>query len=56
MLQDVGPELADKLAVLVVDLDLVGWRPLRHDDVAGAPDGGDPVGVQQLTLPGINNK
>ena len=27
MLQDVGSKLADKLSVLVIDLDLVGWRP-----------------------------
>ena len=50
MLQHVGSEFASKLAVLVVDLDLVGRRPLRHDNVARSLDHGHAVRVQQLTV------
>ena len=30
MLQDIGAKLSNKLAVLVVDLNLVSWRPARE--------------------------
>ena len=30
MLQNVGAELAHELAVLVIDLDLMGWRPDKN--------------------------
>ena len=30
MLQDIGAKLSNKLAVLVVDLNLMRWRPARY--------------------------
>uniref|UniRef100_A0A182TT91 Uncharacterized protein n=1 Tax=Anopheles melas TaxID=34690 RepID=A0A182TT91_9DIPT len=51
MLQDVSAELAHKLAVLVVDLNLVRRRALRHDDVTGRTHNGYPVRIEQLTVP-----
>jgi hypothetical protein len=50
VLQDVGAELPHELTVLVVDLDLVGGRPLRHDDVARGAHHGDAVRVQELSV------
>lgn len=51
MLENVGPKLADKLTVLVVDLHLMRGRPLGDNDVAALPDHRHPVRVEQLTIP-----
>ena len=50
MLQDGGAELAHELAVLVVDLDLVRGRPLRHDDVPALSHHRHPVRVEELPV------
>jgi len=51
VLQDVGAELANELAVLVVDLDLVRRRPLRHNNIPGRLHHSHTVGVEQLAIP-----
>ena len=50
MLQDVGAELADELAVLVVDLNLMRGRSLGDDNVARLLDNRHSIGVQELTV------
>lgn len=50
VLQNVRAELADKLAVLIVDLDLMRRRPFRYDYVARCANDSHPVGIQQLAV------
>lgn len=50
VLQNIRAELADKLAVLIVDLDLMRGRPFRDDDIARCADNSHSVGVQQLAV------
>jgi len=50
MLQDVSAELAQEVAVLVVNLDLVGGRALRYYNVACVLHNSHSVRVEQLTL------
>merc|ERR1719431_1470036 len=51
VLQDVGAELADELAVLVVYLDLVRRRPLCHNNIPGRLHHSHSVWVEQLAVP-----
>lgn len=50
VLQNVGPELANKLTVLVVDLNLVRGRPFCNNDISTSLDYSHSVRVQQLTV------
>jgi len=51
MLQDVGSKLPDKLAVLGVDLDLVGGRSLGDDYVSCVLEDRHSIGVEKLAVP-----
>ena len=50
VLEDVRPELANELPVLVVDLYLVRRAALGHDDISRRLDNGDAVWIQQLPV------
>lgn len=51
MLKDVGAKLSNKLSVLVVDLNLMCWRPLGHNNVSAGLHHRHSVGVEQLAVP-----
>ncbi len=51
MLQNIRAELPQKLAILVIDLNLVSRRPLRHHNVPTLLHHTHSVRVQQLSVP-----
>jgi hypothetical protein len=50
VLQNVRTEFTKELSVLVVDLNLVGGRALRHNKVARDTIDGNPIGIKQLSV------
>lgn len=50
VLENVGAKLSDKLAVLIVDLDLVCGASLRHNDVTRRLHNSHSVWIQQLSI------
>lgn len=50
MLQNVGTEFTDELAVLIINLYLVRGTAFRDDDVARGFHDGHAIGVEELTV------
>ena len=50
MLKNIGAEFAQKLAVLIVNLNLVRWRALGDDKIAGRSIDGNTIRIKKLAI------